>query len=251
VSDHQWTRTIQTTDFEHRKRVAILRSYGTTVCHVSATELQKILKYNASDSGVHHAFKGLDIEIHDFHVEKDLVKFLAHWIHHRDPGEAINASMGRLTEREVGAFNEDRLVYLIRAMNFFDDPFTFTSDITDSLVDQLLDLLKCGGPVDIDHVYRICKNSCQTPALTSAFANVFIHRKKQFAQQVPTCEYDRAVQGHMHRWLSDVLVNDGDWSKLPSQLREPDDGRDFDYCFHHQHGEEKDCYFDGRIVKSG
>jgi hypothetical protein len=235
----------------NRKRVAILRLYGKTVCHVPASELQTILKYNTSTSGVRHEFKGLDVEIHDFLVEKDLVRFLVHWVHHRDSGEAINATMNRLAEREDGTFNEDRLVYLIRAMNFFDDPFTFHCDITDSLVDEFLDLIKCDGSIDIDQVYRMCRDSCKTPTLTSVFASVFIHRNKRFAQQAPTCEYDRDVQGHMHKWLSDVLVNDGDWSKIPSQFQVPDDGRDLDYCLYHQHREERDCYFGGRIVKSG
>jgi hypothetical protein len=176
---------------------------------------------------------------------------LAHWTHHRDPKEAIDATMEHPTGREEGAFNEDRLVYLIKAMNFFDDPFTFTCDITDSLVDRFLDLLNSGDLERIDQLYHICKDSSKTSILTSVFASVFVHRKKQFAQQALTCEYDCAVQGHMYKWLSDVLANDGDWSKLPSQFQVPDEGRDIDLCFHHKHGENKDCHFDGRIVKSG
>jgi hypothetical protein len=67
----------------------------------------------------------------------------------------------------------------------------------------------------------------------------------------PTCDYDRAVQARMQRRLADVLVNDGDWSRLPSQFQEPSEDRDFDFCLRHQHGNDKACYYDGKIVKSG
>jgi hypothetical protein len=54
----------------------------------------------------------------------------------------------------------------------------------------------------------------------------------------------------MYKWLADVLVNDGDWSRLPPQFQEPDEGRTVDVCFHHKHGEERDCYYNGGIVNS-
>jgi hypothetical protein len=242
--------TAQFTDFEHSKRVAILRSYGTTVCHVSAGELEKILKLDTSEAGVRHEFKGLSIQIHDFQVEEDLLKFLAHWIHHRDSREAINATMDGHIQQEEHTLNEEWLAYLIRAINFFDDSFTFTCDITDSLIDQFLDMLNCCGLERIDQVYQICRDSSETRILTSVFANVFVHRKKQFAQDDSTCEYDQAVQRHMYKWLADVLVNDGDWSRLPPQFQEPHEDRTVDVCFHHKHGEERDCYYNGGIVNS-
>jgi hypothetical protein len=81
---------------------------------VSAAELEKVLKSATSEAGVRHEFKGLSIQIHDFHVEEDLVRSLAHWIHHRDPREAINATMDGQIEQDHHAFNEEWLAYLIR-----------------------------------------------------------------------------------------------------------------------------------------
>lgn len=176
---------------------------------------------------------------------------MAHWIHHRDSREAIKAALDCYTEAEEAVFDEKWLAYLIRAINFFKGPDIFPYDIGDSLVDEFLEFLERGGLLHIDRIYKICRDTCSTQFLTSVFASVFIHRKKQFAQHEPTCDYDRAVQARVQRRLADVLVNDGDWSRLPSQFQEPSEDRDFDFCLHHQHGNDKACYYDGKIVKSG
>ena len=237
------------TDCRHSNHITILQSFGRTVCHVPTDELRKTVKLGTARRKLE--FEGASILVHDFMFGEPRVKFLAHWIHHRDSGEAIKAVLRPRAETEEGDLDEQWLIYLIAAINFFEDPNIFTCDIADSLVDEFLAFLERGGLPHIDRIYELCKRSCGSEILTSVFASVFIHRKKQFAQHDPDCDYDRAVQKYMQRWLADVLVNDGDWSRLPSQFQELGDDRDFDVCFHHKHGKNETCYFDGRMIKSG
>jgi hypothetical protein len=191
-------------------------------------------------------FEGASIQVYDFHLDRSVVKFLAHWIYHRNLREAVKAAFGEHTEAEEGVLDEKWLAHLIRAINSIESLTGFTCDIIDSLVDGFLAFLERGGLPHIDRVYEICRNTSGTQILTSVFASVFIHRKKQFAQHDPTCDYDRAVQKHMQKWLADVLVNGGDWSRLPPLLGH----REFDACLHHRHGKDKACYVHGRIVNT-
>lgn len=145
-----------------------------------------------------------------------------------------------------GVLDEEWLAFLIKALNTFDDPTAFTCAVTDSLLDQFLKFLRHGGHTHIDQVYKTCKESCKTNVLAKIFANVFVHEKKQFAQQTPTCEYDRAVQRHMYAWLADVLVADGDWEKLPRRLDKK--VHPSGACFHHTHGKYMECYDDQKLA---
>jgi hypothetical protein len=185
------------TDFEHSKRITILQSFGTTVCHVPTDELRKIMTLGTARRKLD--FEGASIEVYNLCFDESLVKFLAHWIHHRDSGEAIKAALNHQTETGEAVLNEKWLTYMINAINLFEGAKIFTCDIAHSLVDEFLAFLERGGLLHIDRVYEICQNTSSTPLLTSVFANVFIHRKKQFAQQDPTCDYDRAVQKHMQQ----------------------------------------------------
>ncbi|KAG9566910.1 hypothetical protein KCU71_g4168, partial [Aureobasidium melanogenum] len=235
-------------DFPYGTRIVILRSYGKAICHVPAGEFNKISTMILDTS---YLFFGTTVQVYDFDVEEPLIRFLAHWIHHRNSEEAVVATMNRQTERSGRDLDEEWLVFLIRAMNCFDDPTKFTCDLTDSLIDDFLRFLRCGGLAKIDQVFKICKSRCKTQVLTSIFANVFIYHNKRFAKQAPTCDYERAVQKYMHEWLADVLINDGDWNKLPPEFRGSNPKRRFDECFHHGHGKEKDCYVCGRIIHPG
>lgn len=245
MGNHDWkSQTAQMVDFEHSKNIAILQSYGTTVCHAPADEFYKLAKHCTARREL--AFEGARIQVLDLQIEASLVRFLAHWIHHRNAGNAIEATMKRQQEREEGVLDEEWLAHLIRAINVFVAPFRFVPDIADSLIDRFLEFLEDGGLDHIDQIYQICKASSKDKILSSVFANVFIHRKKHFAQQVPTCGYDEAVQKHMNRWMADVLVNDGDWSRLHPRFLISDEDHTIDFCFHHKHGKEEACYFDKR-----
>jgi hypothetical protein len=149
--------------------------------------------------------------------------------------------MNRQTEKSASVLDEESLAFLIKALNTFDDQTAFTCNITDSLIDHFISFLCRGGYKHIDHVYKICKDTCKTQVLTKVFATIFIHDKTQFSQQTPICDYDRAVQDHIFAWLAKVLVANRHWNKLPERL-----GRaTISHCFYHTHGEGKDCYEDG------
>jgi hypothetical protein len=235
----------QVADFLNSKRIAILQSYGTTICHVPTSELEKIVKPYTSRYGLRHDIEGVIVEVHDFLIEEPLVRFLAHWIHFREPEEAVKATINRQRERPCRALDEEWLAFLIKALNAFDDPEIFTCDITDSLIDQFFGFLNCGGLDHIDQVYQICRESCKTHILTKIFAIVFVHDKKQFARQAPTCDYDRAVHEFIYAWLADVLANDQDWSKIPKRLRL---GYQESTCLYHGHAQDQECYEQGRII---
>jgi hypothetical protein len=230
------------TDSKHSKRITILQSFGTTICHVPTNELQKIAKLGTARRKLE--FEGANIQVHDLRFDASLVKFMAHWIHHRDSEEAINVTLLRSEARVSAVLDEEWLNFLIQAMNSFDDPSTFTCDIIDSLIDTFILFAIRGGHAHIAQVYQICRYTCETQTLARVFANIFIHAKKTFAKQEPTCDYDRAVQKNMHEWLADVLINNKDWDKLPPQLGHPT----HNVCFHHKHEKDTACYVHGGIV---
>jgi hypothetical protein len=243
-------------DFEQSKHIAILQSRGVDVCHVPAAELEKVedVKNNMrggwcgrSERVRDVAIGEVNVQVHNFLAEKSLVKFLAHWIHHHDAEEALKTTIDHQEETRSGDLDEDWLHYMIDAMNEFDKPYRYICDISDSLVDCFIQFLVSGGLDHIDRVYEICAESCDNETLTRVFANISIHDKKEFGKQENTCDYDRAVQGHMLEWLTDVLVNNKDWDKLPPQLGD----RAFDPCLHHKHGKDKPCYVHGRILSRG
>jgi hypothetical protein len=245
--------TARVTDPKRSKRIAILQSYGTSLCHVPAGELEKVEKVNNTvrdawhglSRRVHDVLIGdVNVQIHNFLAEESLVKLLAHWIHHRDAEAAINATIHRKTETTSGTLDEEWLDYLIDAMELFDNPNKFICDIRDSLIDCFIHFLIGGGLEHIDRVYEICHDRRITRTLTSVFANVFIHDKKEFAKKARVDEYDRVVQRHMQDWLADVWINDKDWDKLPPQLGHHTSNA----CFHRKHGKDKACYVHGRII---
>ncbi|CAD0096779.1 unnamed protein product [Aureobasidium vineae] len=231
-------------EFPYSDRITILQSYGTVVSHVPTSEFEKIIVQN---TGVHDDYRGASIQTHNFNVEKPLVRFLAHWIHHRDSEEAITATMNRQTQRRHGVLDEEWLDFLIKVMNFCDDPKKFISDITDSLVHNFMFLLDSGDRCHIKQMYSICKACCKTHALIRIFANEFVYCDKEFLMRTPRCRYDWAVQKHMQGWLADVFCHNKDWNRLPSDLR----NQSYGTCFHHAHGKEKDCYVSGRIIDRG
>ncbi|KAG9685879.1 hypothetical protein KCU95_g12418, partial [Aureobasidium melanogenum] len=232
-------------ELAYGSHVALLQSYGTTVCHVPLAEFQKI---STLDPVKKCGTLGAIFHIYDYPVETPLVRFLAHWIHHRDSEEAVNAAMEHQIDSINGVLDRKWLDFLVKVLNFCDDKSKFHSDITDSLIDNFFLFLRSGGIDHMDQVFEICKEHCKTHALTSAFANVFLYRKKQFLKQAPTCDYDRAVQRHMHGWLADVWINDRDWRKLPPVYSE---SIMFDSCFHHAHEKDNDCYVWGRVGNAG
>jgi hypothetical protein len=186
----------------------------------------------------------VNVQVHNFLENESSIKFLAHWIHHRDAGAAINATIRRETAKTSGTLDEEWLFYFVEAMELFDDPSKFICDISDSLIDCFISFLLGGGLDHIDDVYEIYRDRCDNENLTSVFANVFIYDKKEFAKETRVDEYDRAVQRHMHGWLADVWINDKNWDKLPPRLGH----HTFNACLHHKHGRDKACYVHGRIV---
>lgn len=191
-------------------------------------------------------FEGLVTEVYDFNAGEDLVKILAHWIHHRDAKGAMNATMVRQTEKEKGNLDAEWLADLLRATSFFGNSYVFTCDIADSLVDLFVEFLEGCSPESIDQVYHMCKNSTGAHIFTSVFARVFLHSKKEFLQQEMACHVDRAVQDCMKGWVIDAFITNKDWNKLPPQLGD----QSIDVCFHHRHGGEKPCYIQGGLFKS-
>jgi hypothetical protein len=110
---------------EHSTRIAILQANTSTLFKQPHRHAPSIEKSRLPP-------------VYDFNPEEDLVKFRAHWIHHRNPRAAIHVTMNRQIGREEHAFNENWLAYLIGAIDLFDDPITFTCNVICSLVDELL-----------------------------------------------------------------------------------------------------------------
>lgn len=52
---------------------------------------------------------------------------------------------------------------------------------------------------------------------------------------------------HMFDMLGDILVNHGDFKKLPHDLSTPG----YHPCDYHEHGDSKDCYVWGRVMNPG
>ncbi|KAH0366716.1 hypothetical protein KCU65_g5150, partial [Aureobasidium melanogenum] len=129
--------------FPYDTRIAILQSWGISICHVPYGEPKKICSDTCATMVKRKPFPDTYLEVHNFEVEERLVKFLAHWIHHRDPNEAIDATMNRQAERRFEVLDREWLDFLIKILNFFDST-KFTGDIADSLVDNFLHFLNCG-----------------------------------------------------------------------------------------------------------
>lgn len=156
--------------------------------------------------------------------------------------------MDRQNEAQPGEVDEEWLVFLLKAMNFFDNRAEFTCDITDSLVDAFLSFISTiSGLVHLDQIFTTCKKHSKTAALTRIFANLFLHYKKQFVKKQPDCAFERAVLRDMHDTLGDILVDGGDFKKLPADLST----QGYHPCDYHVHGDSKDCYVRGRVMSSG
>ncbi|KAH0012624.1 hypothetical protein KCU78_g9596, partial [Aureobasidium melanogenum] len=162
-------------EFPYGTRVAILQSCGKSVCHVPTSEIEKIFSDTSTTYTCGDSFAGTDIEVHDFRAEEHVIKFLAHWIYHRDSEEAIKVTMNRQTERRSGVLDGEWLTFLIKAMNFFNDPVLFTNDITGSLVDSFLWFLSCGGLDHIEQILEVYRDHCKTgpwPASSSTSSSI-------------------------------------------------------------------------------
>ncbi|KAG9942454.1 hypothetical protein KCU85_g9219, partial [Aureobasidium melanogenum] len=144
----------------HSSHVALLQSYGTTVCHVPLAEFQKI---STLDPVKKCGTLGAIFHIYDYPVETPLVRFLAHWIHHRDSEEAVNAAMEHQIDSINGVLDRKRLDFLVKVLNFCDDKSKFHSGITDSLIDNFFLFLRYGGIDHMDQVFKICKEHCNMP----------------------------------------------------------------------------------------
>ncbi|CAD0097385.1 unnamed protein product [Aureobasidium mustum] len=133
-------------------------------------------------------------------------------------------------------------------MNLSNNRIIFVSDITDSLVDTFLSFVApTSGLAHLDQIFAICKHLCKSNILIRIFANLFLHHKKQFIKQIPECAFERAVLTHMQDVLGDILVNDGDFKKLPHNLSVPG----YHPCDYHAHGDNKECYVWGRVMNPG
>ncbi|KAH0384249.1 hypothetical protein KCU92_g4583, partial [Aureobasidium melanogenum] len=235
-------------EFPYDARITVLMSFGKAVSSVHAGEFAKISRDNTGNHRISPYSGGASVQSHDFQVEKTLVRFLAHWIYHRDAKEAINASFHRQNKAQPGQVDEEWLIFLLKAMNFCNDGWKFTCDITDSLVDAFLSFVASkSGMVHLDQIFTIFKEHCKTGALTHIFANLFLHHRKQFVKQIPTCYFEQVIQRHMHDMLGDILVNDGDFKKLPHDLSVPG----YHPCDHHAHGDNNTCYVWGRVMNPG
>ncbi|KAG9695671.1 hypothetical protein KCU95_g3400, partial [Aureobasidium melanogenum] len=173
-------------------RITVLQSCGYAISSVHVNEFAKISAHNTASYHMLNDTGGASMQILNFPVEKTLVRFVAHWIYHRDATEAINASMNRQDEAQPGLVDKEWLIFLLKAMNFYGNRANFTCDITDSLVDAfLLFIASKSGLVHLDQVFIICKKHCKTITLTRIFANLFLHHRKQFVKQAPNSAFER------------------------------------------------------------
>lgn len=195
IDDVTWCRQLNLT---LSSRITILTSYGSAVSSVQAGQVAKISAHNIGNHLVHPYSGGATVQVHNYQVEEAFVKFLAHWIYHRDAKEAIDASMIRQNETQPGEVDEEWLVFLLKAMNFFANRAEFTCDITDSLVDTVLSFTSTKSAlVHLDQIFTICKQHCKTSILARIFANLFLHHKKQFVKQTPNDAFERITQTHV------------------------------------------------------
>lgn len=178
-NDYKVHCIVQIAHLTSSARITILQSCGYAIFSVHANEFAKISAHNTASYHMLDDTGGASMQILNFPVEKTLVRFLAHWIYHRDATEAMNASMNRQDEAQPGQVDEEWLIFLLRAMNFCGNRANFTCDITDSLVDAfLLFIASKSGLVHLDQIFTICKKHCKTITLTPIFANLFLHHRK-------------------------------------------------------------------------